>query len=203
MRQPACSSRWTWALSIAAPADGIDHQIDMHAAARRVLERPGEGVAHLARLIDVGFEADAPRGAADGCLHRRKDLIAVGEDREAVAVGQLSAEQPGHVGGMTGLGGADCAAELQRDLVLGHEQEHGDHPDGRDGGGDHVSEARQAHTAPLKQLSGRMAFKPGHGLRAHAAPGRGLSCYCTVAGPGQPLSSGFAGSAVICSSAQW
>ena len=95
---------------------------------------------------------------------------------------------------MTGLGRADGAAELQRDLVLGDEQEHGNHREDRDGDGEHVAEARQAHTAPLTQVSGPLAPNPAMSLgpcrasvrrwAAATAPSSDRANPCPAASPG-------------------
>ena len=86
-----------------ARADGIDDDADVDAAAGGTLQRVGEAVGGVAGVVDVGLERDPAAGAVDCGQHRRKDPIAVGEDLEVVAPGELRAEERCDVLGVAGL----------------------------------------------------------------------------------------------------
>ncbi len=67
-------------------ADGIQHDVDFHAGPRPFRQRLGEGAADFAIPVDVELEVDRSLRAADRGQHGRKDLHAVAQHVDAVAV---------------------------------------------------------------------------------------------------------------------
>jgi hypothetical protein len=183
-----------------AAADRVDDQVHAHASSRGPCEGASERLSHLARLVDIGLEADTTLRTVNGGQHRREDLLAVGVDREAVAVGELYAEEPREIGGVLRLGGADSAAQVERDLVLDQEQHHRDqdgeeHDDQRhsaNGRGGHGREHCKLRAAVVTASRWLEFFALRHGVGASHNQ-RVLGPICAVAAAGGRLRTPDAG----------
>ncbi len=107
------------------------HQ-DVHAdpAPCRPFEGGDEAAGDLARVEDVGLEADSPLCAVDRFEHGRKDLVPVRQHVVAVRSAQIRADERGDVRRVPWVVGPGGAANLERLLVLREHQE--DRDDARD-----------------------------------------------------------------------
>ncbi len=77
-------------------AQPIEQDLDLDAGARSLGQRVGEFLADRTRPVDVGLEIDRLARMPDRIEHRRKDLVAVHKDLEAVAVEDRRSEQDAH-----------------------------------------------------------------------------------------------------------
>ena len=130
-------------------ADPVEQHMHLHARPGALGQRVGKLPADRFGPVDVGLEGDRSLRLPDRLQHGRKDLVAVEQHLDRVAVLHLRAQQGAEGAAELRVVGRVLALHLLLDLLFaGGEVLHQQHPDQRDGeggqndpGGSHWREA--------------------------------------------------------------